>query len=52
MATNFGQPISHRIDPEPFEGEYRRLAEGVNELVADHVRVKMEAVDLMGRYSF
>ena len=42
--------ISHRIDAEPFEGEYRRLAEGVTELVADHVRVKMEAVDLMGRY--
>jgi methyl-accepting chemotaxis protein len=42
--------ISHRIDSSAFEGEYRRLAEGTNELVEGHINVKMQAVELMGRY--
>ncbi|ODU44831.1 methyl-accepting chemotaxis protein [uncultured Aquimonas sp.] len=42
--------ISHRIDAGTFQGEYRTLAEGTNELVAGHIQVQMQAVDLMGRY--
>jgi len=42
--------ISHRIDAGTFQGEYRTLAEGTNELVDGHIQVKMQAVDLMGRY--
>ena len=42
--------ISHRIDASSFEGEYRKLAESTNEFVEGHIRVKMQAVDIMGRY--
>ncbi|SDD61209.1 methyl-accepting chemotaxis protein [Aquimonas voraii] len=42
--------ISHRIDAATFEGEYRKLAEGTNELADGHLQVKMQAVELMGRY--
>ena len=42
--------ISHRIDAGTFEGEYRKLAEGTNELADGHLQVKMQAVELMGRY--
>ena len=42
--------ISHRIDAGVFEGEYRKLAEGTNELVDGHIQVNAQAVELMGRY--
>ncbi len=42
--------ISHRIDATAFEGEYRKLAEGTNELVDGHIQINAQAVDLMGRY--
>jgi methyl-accepting chemotaxis protein len=42
--------ISHRIDAMSFEGEYRKLAEGTNELVDGHIQINAQAVDLMGRY--
>jgi methyl-accepting chemotaxis protein len=42
--------ISHRIDANAFEGEYRRLVEGVNELVASHIEVKMQLAALASEY--
>jgi methyl-accepting chemotaxis protein len=42
--------ISHRIDAASFEGEYRRLAEGTNELVAGHIGVKMQLAALANEY--
>jgi methyl-accepting chemotaxis protein len=42
--------ISYRIDATTFEGEYRRLVEGVNELVAAPIAINAEATALMLKY--
>jgi methyl-accepting chemotaxis protein len=42
--------ISHRIDAQQFEGEYRKLAEGVNEVVDAQISTTEQAVALMGSY--
>jgi len=43
--------ISFRMDAGQFEGSFRDVAEGVNELVAAHLAVKMQVVDVVGRYA-
>jgi len=43
--------ISFRIDAGRFEGSFREVAEGVNDLVAAHIAVKMQVVDVVGRYA-
>jgi methyl-accepting chemotaxis protein len=43
--------ISYRIDSAPFSGSYREMAEGVNTLVAQHIAVKMKAIEVMGEYA-
>ena len=42
--------ISHMIPVDQFQGEYRRLVEGVNELVQAHINVKFQAIGLIDRY--
>jgi len=43
--------ISYRIDTQPFSGSYREMAEGVNELVAAHISLKMKVVEIVGEYA-
>jgi len=43
--------ISYRIDAKPFSGSYREMADGVNELVATHISVKMQIIDVVGKYA-
>ncbi len=43
--------ISYRIDSTRFPGEYARLVEGANELVSQHISVKLRIVEVMQRYA-
>ncbi len=43
--------ISHRIDADAFEGEFRTMVVGTNDLVAAHIAVKMRMVDLVRTYA-
>ena len=43
--------ISFRIDDGTFPGEYGRMVRDTNTLVAQHIGVKMRAVDVMRRYA-
>jgi len=42
--------ISHFIPADQFQGEYRRLVEGANNLVKAHIDVKFQAIGLIERY--
>ena len=43
--------ISFRIDDSGFPGDYGRMVRDTNTLVAQHIGVKMRAVDVMRRYA-
>nr|WP_298130655.1 methyl-accepting chemotaxis protein [uncultured Pseudoxanthomonas sp.] len=43
--------ISFRIDDSAFPGEYGRMVRETNALVAQHIGVKMRAVEVMRRYA-
>ncbi|WNH52738.1 Cache 3/Cache 2 fusion domain-containing protein [Stenotrophomonas oahuensis] len=43
--------ISHRIDASAFDGEFRTMVEGTNELVDAHIAVKMRVVALIAQYA-
>jgi len=43
--------ISYRMDETRFPGEFGRMVGGVNALVAQHIGVKMRAVDVMRHYA-
>nr|WP_298120310.1 methyl-accepting chemotaxis protein [uncultured Pseudoxanthomonas sp.] len=43
--------ISYRIDDSAFPGEYGRMVRETNALVAQHIGVKMRAVEVMRRYA-
>jgi methyl-accepting chemotaxis protein len=43
--------ISHRIDATRFPGAYGELATKVNELVAQHIGVKMRVVEVVAEYA-
>ncbi|HEY0335631.1 MAG TPA: HAMP domain-containing protein, partial [Stenotrophomonas sp.] len=43
--------ISYRIHAAEFPGEFGTMVEGTNTLVANHIAVKMRAVELMQRYA-
>ena len=43
--------ISYRIDDSTFPGEYGRMVRETNALVAQHIGVKMRAVEVMRRYA-
>ncbi|MEQ1517241.1 MAG: Tar ligand binding domain-containing protein, partial [Usitatibacteraceae bacterium] len=43
--------ISYRIPADKFSGSYREMAEGINNLVASHIAVKMQVVDVVSRYA-
>jgi methyl-accepting chemotaxis protein len=43
--------ISKRIDAAAFEGAYSRMAKGTNNLVAAHIGVKMQLVDVLKHYA-
>ena len=43
--------ISHRIDDSRFPGEFGTMARTVNDMVAQHIGVKMRVVEVMQRYA-
>ena len=43
--------ISYRIEADQFAGSYREMAEMTNELVASHIAVKMQVVEVVKRYA-
>ncbi|WCE03705.1 methyl-accepting chemotaxis protein [Pseudoxanthomonas sp. JBR18] len=43
--------ISYRMDAERFPGEYGRMVADTNQLVADHISVKMQIIKLAQRYA-
>ncbi|WP_142125056.1 methyl-accepting chemotaxis protein [Pseudoxanthomonas sp. 3HH-4] len=43
--------ISYRMDDSTFPGEYGRMVRDTNALVAQHIGVKMRAVEVMRRYA-
>ncbi len=43
--------ISHRIDATAFPGAYGELASRVNDLVAQHIAVKMQVVNVVAEYA-
>jgi methyl-accepting chemotaxis protein len=43
--------VSHRIDDLQFEGAYRTIAKGVNDLVASHIAVKRRIVEVASAYA-
>jgi len=43
--------IGYRIDDSTFPGEYGRMVRDTNALVAQHIGVKMRAVEIMQRYA-
>ncbi|MEA5124994.1 methyl-accepting chemotaxis protein [Xanthomonas floridensis] len=43
--------ISFRIDADAFPGDYGRMANDTNNLVASHIAVKMKLAQIMGRYA-
>ncbi|MGX9720164.1 methyl-accepting chemotaxis protein [Stenotrophomonas acidaminiphila] len=43
--------ISYRIDAAPFAGDYRRMIEESNALVAQHIGVKLRVIEVMQRYA-
>jgi len=43
--------ISYRVQDEEFKGAYGELARGVNDLVASHIAVTMNAVELVTSYA-
>jgi methyl-accepting chemotaxis protein len=51
MATehNAGD-IEVMIDPQKFEGDYRRVAEGINSMVAGHIQVKKKAMACIAEF--
>ena len=52
MAVQHDQgQISFRISETPFPGEYGRMVRETNALVAQHIGVKMAAVNVMRRYA-
>ncbi|MDN5753295.1 MAG: methyl-accepting chemotaxis protein [Nitrosospira sp.] len=42
--------ISHRIPVDKFSGSYADVAKAANDLVASHIAVKMQVVDVIARY--
>ncbi|KRG71027.1 methyl-accepting chemotaxis protein [Pseudoxanthomonas dokdonensis] len=52
MATRHDEgATSYRIDDSRFPGEYGRMVRETNALVAQHIDVKMRAVEIMKRYA-
>ena len=43
--------ISFRMDASAFAGDFGRMANDTNELVADHIKVKMQTIHLIERYA-
>ena len=43
--------ISHRMDDSAFAGGYAQMVRDSNALVDSHIRVKMRAIEIMGRYA-
>ncbi|MGJ4803124.1 methyl-accepting chemotaxis protein [Luteimonas sp. SDU82] len=43
--------ISHRMPAGEFPGAYGTMAAGLNGLVAAHIAVKMQLIDIVGRYA-
>ncbi|NEL80666.1 MAG: methyl-accepting chemotaxis protein, partial [Xanthomonas perforans] len=43
--------ISFRMDADAFPGDYGRMAKDTNELVAAHIKVKMQTIHLVERYA-
>ncbi len=43
--------IDFQIDAEHFSGAYRRMAEGIDSVVAAHVAVKMNAIRIISQYA-
>lgn len=43
--------IYEQIDASKFPGTYGQIAQEINDLVASHVAVKMQVVDVVGRYA-
>ncbi|WP_115561952.1 methyl-accepting chemotaxis protein [Xanthomonas arboricola] len=43
--------ISFRMDTDAFPGDFGRMARDTNELVAGHIKVKMETIRLVERYA-
>ncbi|WP_411834778.1 methyl-accepting chemotaxis protein [Pseudoxanthomonas mexicana] len=43
--------ISHRIDESAFPGDYGRMVQGTNHLVASHIAVKMRVISVVERYA-
>ncbi|WCE03704.1 methyl-accepting chemotaxis protein [Pseudoxanthomonas sp. JBR18] len=43
--------ISHRMDASRFPGAYGRMVDDTNQLVADHIAVKMSIIELAQRYA-
>ena len=43
--------ISYRMDADAYPGEFRTMVRDTNALVAAHIAVKMQAVQLVGRYA-
>ena len=43
--------ISFRMDESRFPGDYGRMVHDANRLVADHISVKMQVIDLTQRYA-
>jgi len=48
--NQFGR-ISHMIDTSEFEGDFKNIAENVNDLVQAHINVKLRMVELIGKYA-
>ncbi len=44
-AIDEGMPV------EKFQGAYAKMAQGINELVRSHIKVKMHVVDVVSRYA-
>lgn len=43
--------ISYRIPSQQFNGTYAQMAQGINDLVAAHIAVKMRVVDVISQYA-
>ena len=43
--------ISHKINENAFEGNFKTMAKGVNDMVQAHINVKMRMVELITAYS-
>jgi methyl-accepting chemotaxis protein len=43
--------IDHVVAADEFSGEFQGIAQGINDLVASHIAVKMKIVDVVTRYA-